>query len=159
MKWQCWYLVSLALSIPASASSGDRAPLFTDCLQLCTSRECDSTIKDPIRLPLSLRLAKWTCEDNCKYNCMHTVTTREIASGQRVQQYYGKWPFWRLGGIQEPASVLFSLMNLWFHLRGAVKFRREIPDQHPMKRYYLVWSFTSVNAWVWSTVFHTRGTP
>ncbi|KAF5371868.1 hypothetical protein D9615_009525 [Tricholomella constricta] len=26
-----------------------------------------------------------------------------------------------------------------------------------MRSYYLVWSFTSINAWIWSSVFHTRG--
>jgi len=28
-----------------------------------------------------------------------------------------------------------------------------------MKPYYLVWSFASINTWIWSSVFHTRDTP
>lgn len=61
--------------------------------------------------------------------------------------------------MQEPASVLFSLLNLWYHVKGASRIRRYVPDGHPMKRYYLTWAAVSVNAWVWSSVFHTRDLP
>ncbi len=32
-----------------------------------------------------------------------------------------------------------------------------VPQNHPMRFYYLVWSLASINAWTWSSVFHTRG--
>ncbi|PAV23399.1 Per1 [Pyrrhoderma noxium] len=54
-----------------------------------------------------------------------------------VLQYYGKWPFWRFMGMQEPSSVVFSMGNLFM----------------------LLWSVVSMNAWVWSAVFHTRDMP
>ena len=59
--------------------------------------------------------------------------------------------------MQEPASVAFSLLNFWAHWQGLKRVRREIPDGHPMKPYYILWAFTGLNAWVWSAVFHTRG--
>jgi hypothetical protein len=44
--------------------------------------------------------------------------------GQPVQKYFGKWPFRRLLGMQEPAAVLFSLANLAAHLHCLVRFAR-----------------------------------
>ncbi|KAF5344261.1 hypothetical protein D9758_012318 [Tetrapyrgos nigripes] len=139
----------------ALSSAGDRSEEFKGCVSYCTATECFQ----PQPLPLALRLARWTCVDNCKYNCMHQLTTRRIEIGSKIVQYYGKWPFWRFAGMQEPASVVFSLLNLWAHWRGSAKIRREIPGANPLKPYYLWWSFASLNTWVWSAVFHTRDNP
>lgn len=149
------FLVLSALVVQVLSSAGDRSKIFRDCLARCEEVQCDPKVS--AGLPIALRLAAWTCSDDCKYRCMHATTTREVEMGLRVKQYYGKWPFWRLGGIQEPASVAFSLLNLWTHLRGGAKIRREISRDHPLKFYYLTWSFVSVNTWIWSSVFHTRG--
>lgn len=54
---------------------------------------------------------------------------------------------------------LNSTQNLSFHIRGALKVNRRIPSGHPMKRYYFGFAAVSVNAWIWSSVFHTRGPP
>lgn len=138
------------------ASSGDRALEFQQCISSCSTNNCHTThTKFP--LPLALQLTGWTCEDDCKYSCMHEITNRDIRQGTPVHQYYGKWPFWRFAGMQEPASVAFSLLNLWAHVQGVLKVQRQIPKTHHMRRYYLAWSFASINAWIWSSVFHTRG--
>ena len=134
------------------ASSGDRSFEFVDSVNLCKTQQCSTKI-----LALPLRVTRWTCTDDCKYQCMHQITDRDLQRGKPVQQYYGKWPFWRLAGMQEPASVAFSFLNLWAHARGASKIRRRVSEHHPMKSYYLVWSMVSINAWIWSSVFHTRG--
>ncbi|THV06924.1 Per1-like protein [Dendrothele bispora CBS 962.96] len=139
----------------ALSSAGDRSQEFKDCVSYCNSTQCHQ----PQLLPLSLRLTRWTCTDNCKYTCMHQLTTKTIESGTKIVQYYGKWPFWRFAGMQEPASVAFSLLNLWAHWRGASKIRREISSANPLRSYYLWWSFASINTWVWSAIFHTRDTP
>ncbi|KAF7298467.1 Post-GPI attachment to proteins factor 3 [Mycena kentingensis (nom. inval.)] len=144
-------VILLALTGAAYASWGDRSSEFQNCLTRCSPSQCS--------LSLPLRITRWTCEDNCKYTCMHEITTRDKKLGDRVHQYYGKWPFWRLLGMQEPASVAFSCLNFWAHWRGLARVRREIPDGHPMKRYYILWAFTGMNAWIWSAVFHTRDWP
>ncbi|KAG8702877.1 hypothetical protein FRC08_003192 [Ceratobasidium sp. 394] len=77
----------------------------------------------------------------------------------RIQQFYGKWPFWRFAGMQEPASVLFSLMNLAAHAAGMRRILRSVPKGFHMRPFYLAWSVLAMNAWVWSSVFHTRDTP
>lgn len=143
------------LSASAYASSGDRSQEFIDCVEFCKVTRCGPHFWN--NSSLALRFTRWSCTDDCKYECMHEITDRETQSGRRMQQYYGKWPFWRLAGMQEPASVAFSLLNLWAHAHGASKIRKKVPESHPMKSYYIVWSIINVNAWIWSGVFHTRG--
>ena len=149
------FILPLLLASFAFASSGDRAQEYQSCVARCQSQAC---LHEPqTALPLPLRLTGWTCLDNCKYECMHAITTAAIQAGARVHQYHGKWPFWRFAGMQEPASVAFSLLNLVFHVKGYSQIQRRIPDSHPMKWYYKIFAFVSMNAWIWSSVFHTRG--
>jgi hypothetical protein len=139
-----------------SASSGDGSKAFQDCLVDC---QCSSN------LPLILRITLWTCKDDCAYRCSHAVTdvaqamifAQNDATIVRIEQFYGKWAFWRFLGIQEPASVLFSLLNLRVHVKGLMNLRRRVPQTHSMRPYYVSWSIININAWIWSAVFHTRG--
>ncbi|KAK0492090.1 Per1-like protein [Armillaria luteobubalina] len=140
----------VAFPLQVLASWGDRSKDFQYCLSRCETAECAA--QESVPLSLSLRLTRWTCSDNCKYRCMHEITARDIALGTKVKQYYGKWPFWRLGGP-------FSLLNLSAHVKGASRLRREVSGEHPMRMYYLLWAFASMNTWIWSSVFHTRDTP
>ena len=151
-------LTSLTVAIllaSAYASSGDRSLHFIDCVDLCKVTRCGPHFWS--HSSVALRVTRWSCTDDCKYECMHKITDREIQKGARIQQYYGKWPFWRVAGMQEPASVAFSLLNLWTHVRGASKIRKTVSELHPMRHYYLVWSIISINSWIWSSVFHIRG--
>jgi hypothetical protein len=154
----------------AYASSGDRSDAFGRCLDKCVTQSCSTatattddgrmTTTHPVHaqpLPLALRLTRWSCADNCKYTCMHMLTDFALESGVRMEQYYGKWPFWRYAGMQEPASVVFSIVNLLMHVLGLDWLRRGVHPAHPMKPFYLTWAYLSINAWVWSAVFHTRG--
>lgn len=177
-------LLLLVIATTAYASSGDRSDVFQRCLDKCVRQSCTATDTDgrrirsdssstsnhpgspgsPVRaqqqqpaMPLALRLTRWTCADNCKYTCMHTLTDLALESGVRMEQFYGKWPFWRVAGMQEPASVAFSVANLLMHVLGADWLRRGVRPAHPMRPFYLTWAYLSVNAWVWSAVFHTRG--
>jgi hypothetical protein len=144
---------SLLFAVTAYASSGDRA----DDYHHCVLEETESRCSKPHDFPLAMRLTRWTCEDDVKYTCMHTIVDKAIDKGEPVQQYYGKWPFWRLMGMQEPASVLFSALNFWAHWRGGKSLRRRISKDHPMRPYYIVFNVVSLNMWAWSAVFHTRG--
>jgi hypothetical protein len=103
----------LLFAVNVYASSGDRA----DDYQYCLSKEAESRCSEPQDVPLAMRLTRWTCEDDVKYTCMHSIVDNALQKGEPVQQYYGKWPFWRLLGMQEPASVLFSALNFWAHWR------------------------------------------
>lgn len=147
------YFVLAIVAGLAAASSGDNNFLFRRCTNRCLVSRCNETYS----LPPALRYTLWTCADDCRYQCMHVSTTKDTEMGHSARQYFGKWPFWRLGGIQEPASVAFSAVNFYAHLRGLALLRQEVPRDHPMKIYLLAWSFVSLNTWIWSMVFHTRG--
>ena len=151
------FVLLLALDgiLIVSASAGDRVQPFQRCLLQCNEQHSASGCV----LPLILHLTQWTCADDCAYTCMHAMTDRALLlpRPEPVLQYYGKWPFWRFMGMQEPSSVVFSMGNLWVHYRGFKRIKRIVNDGHPMKRFMLLWSVVSMNAWVWSAVFHTRG--
>lgn len=73
-----------------------------------------------------------------------------------MEQFYGKWPFYRFLGMQEPFSVLFSLGNLWAHWEGLKKVRAKIPSWYTMRPFYEWFSVFGIASWVFSSIFHTR---
>ncbi|KAM8837879.1 post-GPI attachment to proteins factor 3 isoform 3-T3 [Spinachia spinachia] len=80
------------------------------------------------------------------------------AEGYRVPQFHGKWPFTRFLCFEEPASALASLLNGLACLLMMLRYRSAVPRQSPMYRTVNAFSLVSLNAWFWSTVFHTRDT-
>ncbi|KAG0179093.1 hypothetical protein DFQ29_002535 [Apophysomyces sp. BC1021] len=139
------YLLLAWLGICA-ASSGDRLPEYQSCTLLTAEKA----------MPVHLRLTRWTPREDCQYNCMQLLTANAIANGDWVHQFHGKWPFRRVWGMQEPASVLFSILNGWMHLRYFSILRQQIADRYWLKPYYRGLALVGMNAWLWSTVFHTR---
>ena len=73
-----------------------------------------------------------------------------------VVQYHGKWPFKRLLGIQEPFSVLFSLLNLLAHRQGMARVREQIPARYPLRPWYIALGYFGLASWTFSMIFHTR---
>ena len=73
-----------------------------------------------------------------------------------IVQYHGKWPFYRFMGIQEPFSVLFSLMNFLAHRNGMERLRSTIPARYPLRPYYLLFGYFGLASWIFSMIFHTR---
>jgi post-GPI attachment to proteins factor 3 len=73
-----------------------------------------------------------------------------------VVQYHGKWPFIRFLGIQEPFSVLFSLLNFLAHRNGMERIRNAIPARYPLRPYYLLFGYFGLASWIFSMIFHTR---
>ena len=72
-------------------------------------------------------------------------------------QFYGKWPQLRVFGMQEPMSVVFSLLNLVVQLEAMLlTFGRGIPDKYPLKCVYIWHTWVATMAWLASAVFHTR---
>ena len=108
------------------------------------------------QLPFHLRLLLWDCTSECDYTCQRKVTNHLRSQNLPLHQFHGKWPFLRLWGIQEPCSVLFSMLNFHGYYRGVNLIAKRIPNTYALKPYYILLSAFGMNAWVWSTVFHTR---
>jgi len=146
------------------SSWGDQTSYHQMCLEHCYRDTCGSSEKHAAwdtSQPLANKLVGVTCPDDCKYTCMWmTVEEMEKRHGfaTGIPQFYGKWPFTRMLGMQEPASVLFSIMNLLTNLYMIIWFRNIVPGSAPMINVWTFYSFTAVNAWIWSTIFHTRDT-
>ncbi|KAH7137309.1 Per1-like-domain-containing protein [Dactylonectria estremocensis] len=145
----------LALAATAHGSAGDRLPDYRDCLNVCKTENCGPG-QDHTPIPLHHRLLLWNCASECRYACQHIVTGRRIDAGAKIVQFYGKWPFYRFLGMQEPFSVLFSLGNLWAHWDGLKKVRTMIPATYSLRPFYIWLGCVGIVSWVCSSIFHTR---
>lgn len=112
---------------------------------------------------LHLRLLLWDCPSQCDYTCQHIITERRVSRDppmlDPVVQFHGKWPFQRVLGIQEPFSVLFSLLNFLAHKNGMAKVRESIPASYTMRKFYLGFGYFGLASWIFSMIFHTRDFP
>jgi len=133
------------------ASPGDRSPEF--------QRRVASCREDCPPLDFELWLTSWDCLSNCKYLVMREITEERIAGGKEVLQYHGKWPFVRILGMQEPASVLFSLANLVAHVVCLKRFLGGTSPNTRLRFMWVVYSLVALNTWLWSAVYHTRDFP
>ncbi|XHG05388.1 hypothetical protein AWENTII_008614 [Aspergillus wentii] len=105
----------------------------------------------------------WTCPAECDYTCQHVVTDRRVARDppmiSPVVQFHGKWPFRRILGMQEPFSVLFSLLNFLAHWQGICRIKESVPTWHSLRQYYLAFGYCGLACWTFSMLFHTRDFP
>lgn len=172
------------------ASHGDDLFIFDDCVYQCQQLSCHNNVEykadvrddiwwdptyvdhwefDKVPLPWYLTALGWTCNLNCDYQCQRILTEeRHTIYGDEVLQYHGKWPFWRVFGVQELASAVLSLGNFIPHFVGARKIlrilshKRDTEPQNIFSMYFhlyinvLVMTFITMCAWLASTVFHVR---
>ena len=148
-------------------SVGDNSNAFIECKQRCTELNCEvknmpaSSVFE-VNQPYYLRLLGWDCLSECKYECMwHTIEVFEKIYKRDVPQFYGKWPFVRFMGMQEPMSVLASVLNLLANLYMLRKMKqiyanKERPSR--MRKVYNLCGLVCVNTWIWSAIFHARDT-
>lgn len=115
-----------------------------------------STDFDPALLH---RLLLWNCPSECDYTCQHIITDQRVVAGQSIEQFHGKWPFHRVLGVQEPASVIFSGLNFWAHYSGLVSIKAAIPQSYPLRKYYVLLAYFGMASWTFSMLFHTRDFP
>jgi len=159
----------LSFSLVA-ASSGDRQESYKSCVADCDRDICQPTspasIADLSAEQLEVRegstaqrLLRWTCVDNCRYLCMQAITEVALLKNDPIHQYHGKWPFYRMLGMQEPASVFFSLLNGYMHVRAWPKLKRVIPESYYLRPFYLGYALVGMNTWLWSAVYHARDWP
>lgn len=114
-------------------------------------------------IAIYLRLMLWTCAAECDYTCQHVITdrrvNREFPMLQPIVQFHGKWPFYRVLGMQEIFSVLFSLLNFLAHYCGLKWVESSIPASYPLRKYYFGFGYFGYASWTFSMLFHTRDFP
>nr|XP_023011654.1 post-GPI attachment to proteins factor 3 [Leptinotarsa decemlineata] len=126
-------------------SAGDHSPYYQRCLEKCSLLNCtdDGVGFKNYDQPTVLYLTQWSCGDECRYNCMWKTVDAFHERKWRTPQFHGKWPFVRILGMQEPASVVFSILNGYVHLKMVRKFRAEVRPDSPL-------------TWLWHTFFVVR---
>ncbi|XP_064380779.1 post-GPI attachment to proteins factor 3 isoform X2 [Dromaius novaehollandiae] len=135
---------------PARGSQGDREPLYRDCLARCEQRNCSGAALRHFRArqPLYMSLTGWTCRDDCKYECMWLTVRVYVQGGYKVPQFHGK----------EPASAFASFLNGVASFVMLHRYKASVPPSSPMYHTCITFAWVSLNAWFWSTVFHTKDT-
>lgn len=147
----------LAFSV-ISASKGDKDEEYQTCLKECVKSQACKTSQE-ILPPLSLRLLGWTCYSDCQYDCMWKTVISRRSRGLEIFQYHGKWPFIRVMGFQELASVVLSMANGLAHWIGYRKYIRTMGRKTSkwfLHKHYVVYLILSLIAWASATIFHTR---
>ncbi|KAH8877952.1 Post-GPI attachment to proteins factor 3 [Schistosoma japonicum] len=162
------YVCGLLFVIPPVITSiGDQAYVFYKCNQKCIEGICESSPNkrscwdkhfNSSSVVMFEHTILWDCKSECRYRCMWNTVSAFEKDGLPVPQFNGKWPFVRLCGMQEPASVLFSLLNLVFICYMFSQFYKYVPFNSPMYKTWVVQTVFSMNAWVWSIIFHSRDT-
>lgn len=194
-------LLFLLNPIPLSlASSGDQGLPFRQCMHHCTFTGCTDIQQDDqgtiihksncsslcggntsttikYTTPIALQYWKWDCTSDCSYLCMWKLEAAKTTTGE-VEKYYGKWPFVRYMGMQEPASVIFSILNLAVHTYALIKLSKRLiksktssslkaksssssSSSSSPSQFAALWLLhitVTINAWLWSAVFHGRDT-
>lgn len=147
------------------ASAGDRHKVHMHLLRSCLNQDC-STPKQLESFyenqPLELWMLGWDCKHECRYLSMWMTVDHLLQKGTPISdipQFYGKWPFIRVFGIQEPASVIFSIGNGLAQVFYIYQLRKRVPHTAPMYYVGLAQGGIAINAWIWSTVFHSRDLP
>ncbi|CAL1391244.1 unnamed protein product [Linum trigynum] len=180
--WLGFSLVLLCLLHTSEASPGDAHPVYRSCVTVCERDGCigktcfadcnyssnGASHDSPwyTQEPLYQRWKQWGCESECKYFCMLAREEERAKHGYGPLKYHGKWPFKRVFGIQEVASVVFSALNLYAHIHGwlslIILLYYKLPLRCDKKTYYEytplwhIYGLLSCNSWFWSIIFHSR---
>ncbi|KAM1332335.1 hypothetical protein FF1_008404 [Malus domestica] len=182
--WVAFFVVvSWAVSFTVlDASAGDADPRYRACLNKCGETGCVGqrcfphcnsssdgvSVDGPwyMQEPLYQQWKQWDCQSDCRYYCMVDREKEREAAGDGPVKYHGKWPFKRVYGIQEPASVAFSVLNLATHFHGWISFfillYYNLPLRRDKKTYYYfaslwhIYALLSLTSWFASAVFHSK---
>ncbi|XP_002125801.4 GPI-specific phospholipase A2-like PGAP3 [Ciona intestinalis] len=152
------YVICCFLILQTSkASEGDRCVQYQECLQPC-QHQCKDGIFDKNQTRYMLLLG-WDCREECKYTCMWKTVEAYEAANVRVPQFHGKWPFVRIIGVQELASVVFSILNGISNIWAYKQYYSAVSSNAPLHTVTTIHAIIAENAWVWSSVFHARDFP
>ncbi|CAK1552688.1 unnamed protein product [Leptosia nina] len=144
----------------ARSSDGDRSPFYNKCVNSCKKSNCtaESEFKPHVanKLDVWSKLLLWSCEDDCRYNCMWKTVQGFEERGFSIPKFHGKWPFTKLMGIQEPASTFASILNLAVHAYMYNEMKQHFNDRSIPVVFWRTFAIVCMNAWLWSTIFHSR---
>jgi len=135
------------------ASIGDRSEPYEKCLSECK----DGQLGCPKQFDA---FGWWWREEcfSCRYDCIWSTVEQFTAAGYQIPQFHGKWPFTAIrlgsfGTIQEPASFIFSFLNL----ASCIYFLRKIgqlPKKFASRSIWRTYCIVGCSTWICSILFH-----
>lgn len=140
-------------------SNGDYSSYYQSCLERYLEKNCSNDEKlnrFENKQPFYLKLLGWNCIEECKYECMWKTVEYFQKLNYQVPQFYGKWPFIRILGIQEPISTLASILHFIINIYMLKRLKKEISSKAKLKYLWIGFNYMNLITWFWSTVFHTR---
>ena len=147
--WMISLILLLVCSRSVCASAGDDDWHFRDCAYVCERDNC--TVLRP-SLQLSHRTSwLWTCKERCEYNCSYALALQRVLENIQPLQYRGKWVFHSVLGLEEPASVFFSIGNFVVNM---LAFRRSVTEAYALR--WKAFAIVSCHTWLWTIAFHAR---
>ena len=190
MRWNLFWVCAFSYVLKIFSSKGDASPKFKYCLEKCKVQACNikaerneasvepgnlvffnqTQFEAPFRrkdLEPRFLSGLWSCKALCDYECMHRREKDENAlynkfgNRRKMDQYYGKWPFIRVFGMQEFFSVIFSLTNLASNFYGYKRLLLPLAgltEHHPFRWTYDLYFVCHCLAWIGSAMYHTRDT-
>lgn len=148
-------------------SYGDLDYNFVRCSQNLFREWCSKAVSStPLRL-LSNSIVPWTCAEACEYECMSNITSERVRRKLNIYKYYGHWPFIRYWGVEEIASVIFSILNGISHFCFAVQYLyrfaiwKSIGETQTcsfMYNWIFFYSLSAIMAWAMSAIYHSKKT-
>lgn len=162
-------LISLQTSL-TYGSWGDVDMTYQKCLRYCNPVRCDG--RERVGTPLEQAAAAYEvpppqvvplpCVDLCKYGCIEETSKQRIQSGSGITKYYGHWPFIRYFGMEEPASVVFSVLNALPHMLHFLYFTlgsvSKPAESCYMKGWLAAYSVAACVCWFSSAYYHAKKT-
>ncbi|WPT17932.1 Post-GPI attachment to proteins factor 3 [Picochlorum sp. SENEW3] len=155
------------------ASQGDQSAIYQSCLVGCRRGGLpNGGVEDVARGVSESPFCARGDDSGHRLSRLDEFILRRIMrwddQDKTVYKYHGKWPFVRILGMQEPASVVLSLLNLGANVNCILLLRKYVWSMEPATgvermgfSHRFLWYghfILASNAWIWSAVFHSRDT-
>jgi hypothetical protein len=153
------FLLFLLLLLPTLcfSSIGDKFSYFQDCTGFC---------RRDFECPNFYFAYTWTTSPcfQCRQKCIFETVQIFQEKGWKIPQFFGKWPFLafylNFGPlfflIQEPASTIFSLLNLLAVYKMYKRIVREVDEEFRIKSVWKGYGCAGMAVWICSALFHSR---
>ena len=155
------------------ASWGDIDPMFQSCLRSCNAEKCMKSAIESFKNPASsykpplLQVVPLSCSELCNYGCINEMSENRRHNGYPQIKYYGHWAFVRYFGLEEPASVVFSILNAFphisFFITQILKSKTTNSDMENketcyMQYWLMLYSTIATICWFSSAIYHSKKT-
>lgn len=142
-----------AVVVVIESSPGDRSSWYRSCFAKCASDNCGGDSSLPT---YSFPLSPLPCSLSCKSTCIESSDKTIREKWNKTVQFFGKWPFRRIGNCEELASCVFSVGNLMFTIAGFIRAKRRYPTVND--KILLFHAVVCSTGWLFSAQFHARET-